>query len=135
MIEATTPDQRRELGAIFTGKKGGPLAVLASAVITTWLPTHYVPSSGASTPPPRLAVSGKSTRVGCRMMQGNQQAVQGAAAMAAFQLERAELAYTAGSHWRDPDLQPWEGFGHQKHLCLAGLRRRVYRLGTLESFA
>ena len=29
--------------------------------------------------------------------------------MAAFQLERAELAYTAGSRWMDPDLQPWEG--------------------------
>lgn len=35
--------------------------------------------------------------------------MHGAAAMAAFQRERAELAYTAGSRWRDPDLQPWEG--------------------------
>jgi hypothetical protein len=109
--EGTTPDQRRELEAIFTGKKGGPLAVVANAVITTWLPTHYTPITiqwGEHT----SATIGSVGEVQSRRLQndaGQPTTVQGAAAMAAFQLERAELAYTAGSRWRDPDLQPWEG--------------------------
>jgi hypothetical protein len=41
--EATTADQRRELEAILSGQKGGPMAAVASAVITTLLPTEYAP--------------------------------------------------------------------------------------------
>ncbi|MFQ5788945.1 MAG: DUF1326 domain-containing protein [Acidobacteriota bacterium] len=36
--EGATADQRRELEAIFQGKKGGPMEILA-ALITNWLPT------------------------------------------------------------------------------------------------
>ena len=35
-----TDNQRRELEAIFTGKKGGLLAPLWGAVISSWLPTE-----------------------------------------------------------------------------------------------
>jgi hypothetical protein len=109
--EGTTPDQRRELEAIFTGTKGGPWAVVASAVITTWLPTHYTPIAihwGDDT----SATIGRVGEVQSRRLQndaGQPTTVQGAAAMAAFQIESVELAHTAGSRWTDPDLQPWEG--------------------------
>jgi len=37
--DAANPDQRQELEAIFTGKKGGPWAVLSS-IVAKWLPTQ-----------------------------------------------------------------------------------------------
>ena len=39
---------------------------------------------------------------------GQPATVQGAAAMAAFQLERLEVARTAGSRWADPEMRHWE---------------------------
>ena len=38
--EAASAEQRRELEAIFVGKKGGPLAAVWDAVITKWLLTQ-----------------------------------------------------------------------------------------------
>mgnify|MGYP003296123960 CR=1 FL=1 len=39
---------------------------------------------------------------------GQPATVQGAAAMGAFQLERMEVARTAGSHWADPEMRRWD---------------------------
>jgi hypothetical protein len=109
--ERTTPEQRQALEAILTGQQGGPWAVVAGAVITTWLPTHYTPIEihwGDDT----TATIGQVGQVTSRRLRndaGQPTTVQGAAAMAAFQLESAELAHTAGSHWADPDLHQWEG--------------------------
>lgn len=110
--EETTPEQRRELEAIFTGKKGGPMAAVATSVITTWLPTQYTRIAinwGDNT----SATIGTIGQVRSRRLvneAGRPTTVQGAAAMSAFQLESADLAYTAGSRWADPDLpHQWEG--------------------------
>ena len=40
---------------------------------------------------------------------GRPTTVQGAAAMAAFQLDSMEVAHTAGSRWADPETHQWEG--------------------------
>jgi hypothetical protein len=52
---------------------------------------------------------GQVTSRQLRNEAGQSTTVQGAPAMAAFQLERVDLAYTAGSQWRDPDLHTWTG--------------------------
>jgi hypothetical protein len=109
--ESANADQRRELEAIFTGKKGGPMEVVADAVITNWLPTQYTKIDihwGDET----TATIGSVGHVKSRRLlndAGRATTVQGAAAMAAFQLESADLAHTAGSRWSDPDFHQWEG--------------------------
>lgn len=109
--EATTADQRRELEAILSGQKGGPMAAVASAVITTLLPTQYAPIQvawGDET----TATIGQAGALRSRLLKdsaGRPATVQGAAAMAAFQLERMEVAYAAGTRVSAPQMQPWEG--------------------------
>jgi hypothetical protein len=109
--EQATPDQRRALEAILTGRQGGPWAVVASAVITTWLPTHYTPIAihwGDDTTA-TIGTVGQVTSRRLRNEAGQPTTVQGAAAMGAFQLASVEIAHTAGSRWSDPDLHHWEG--------------------------
>jgi hypothetical protein len=111
LIDASaSPAQRRELEAIMTGKKGGLFEAL-SGVIATWLPTQYVPiviQWGEET----TATVGNLGQVRSRALKdpsGRPTTVQGAAAMAAFQLDSLQVAHAAGSRWTDPDMHQWEG--------------------------
>lgn len=108
---AASAEQRRELEAIFSGRKGGLLEPLLGAVISRWLPAQTAPI--AIQRGDTLAITVGS--VGQVMLQpmkdqdGRPTTVQGAAAQAAFQSASMELASSQGSRWSDPELRQWEG--------------------------
>ncbi|MBI3943347.1 MAG: hypothetical protein HY326_10070 [Chloroflexi bacterium] len=52
---------------------------------------------------------GQATLQPLKDQAGRPTTVQGAAAMAAFELERMDLASSKGSRWSDPELRQWEG--------------------------
>jgi hypothetical protein len=115
---ATTATQRRELEAIFSGRKGGLLEPLFSAVITRWLPAQTAPitlQQGAT-----LAITvGSVGHVTIQPLQdqaGQPTTVQGAAAQAAFQSASMQLASSQGSRWSDPELRQWEGDSSTLHM-------------------
>jgi hypothetical protein len=109
--EAATADQRRELEGILTGKKGGPMEEIGSAVVTRWLPTQFAPI-GIEWGEETTATIGDIGVVKSRQLKdgaGRTTTVQGAAAMAAFQLESMVVAHSDGSRWANPGMHQWEG--------------------------
>jgi hypothetical protein len=109
--EHTSGDQRRELEAIFSGNKGGPLEGLLGAVITKRLPAQVAKIEILFGDKPSLTVGsvGKATLQPLKDQAGRPTKVQGAAAQAGFQIESMDLASSKGSRWADPDLRAWEG--------------------------
>jgi hypothetical protein len=108
--DRATPEQRQALEAIFSGKQGGPMEPVSAAVISKWLPaqTAAIAVNWGDTTTGSVGAIGKITSQRMKNQAGQPATVQGAAAMAAFQLERLEVARTAGSHWADPDLRHWD---------------------------
>jgi hypothetical protein len=109
--ESATPEQRRELEAIFSGKRGGLFEPLMAGVISTWLlaqPTKIDVQHGETS----SATVGGVGRVALRPLKdqtGKQTKIQGAAAQAAFMIDSMDVASSKGSRWSDPELRPWEG--------------------------
>jgi len=110
--EAATADQRRELEAIFTGKQGGPWAVV-STLVTTWLPTQIVQITieGADNPTVTVGNVGQVTLQRIRDAAGHPTQVLNAPALGAFQIDSADLAYSHGTQLSDPDMRHWQGGG------------------------
>lgn len=108
--EAATAEQRRELEAILSGKKGGLWAAV-SALVTRWVPTQVtkVEIQWGETLAVTVGTVGQATVQPLKDQAGRPTTVQGAAAMAAFELERMDLASAKGSRWSDPELRQWEG--------------------------
>ncbi|GAC1624349.1 MAG: hypothetical protein NVS4B11_19610 [Ktedonobacteraceae bacterium] len=106
-------DQNRALEAIFTGKKGGPWAVLASAVITQWLPTltTNIEIQWGDSPSVRVGDFGQGTLQPVKNPGGKPTTLQGAAAMSLLELETLELARSDGSQWSNPEMRKWESGG------------------------
>ena len=103
-------DQRRELEAIFTGKKGGPMAALGG-LISTWLATKAtkmeIQEEGDTL---TVTVDGFGQVKSQRMKNpaGQPVTLHNAGMAAALQMETVELA-PSGSRWSDPDLpRPFE---------------------------
>lgn len=110
-IDAANADQRRELEAIFGGQKGGHLAAVLSAVVSNVLPTQDTKIDIQWGDNPSISV-GSVGQVKLQRLKdpaGRPTSVQGAAAMAAFQLESMDLASSKGSRWSDSELRPWQG--------------------------
>jgi hypothetical protein len=109
--EGANAEQRRELEAIFSGKKGGPLEPLWGAVVAKWLPAQFTTVAIQWGDKPAISVGkvGQATLQPLKDQAGRTAKVQGAAAMAAFQSESMDLASSKGSRWSDPDLRSWEG--------------------------
>ncbi len=109
--DSATPDQQRELEAIFGGKKGGLLEGLWGAVLSNWHPTKTGKVEIAWGDTPSVKVDG----VGCATLKpfqdgaGNQATLSGAAAMAAFQMKSMVVANGKESEFSDPDLGSWRG--------------------------
>ena len=103
--------QRRELEAIFTGKKGGHLADLFGAVITKWLPTEttQIAIRWDGSPSVRVGSVGEATLIPLKDPSGKATRVTGAVAQAGFQFDGMDLASSKGSRWADPGLRSWEG--------------------------
>ena len=108
---SASADQRRELEAIFGGKKGGVVEPLWAAAIAKWLPTKVVPI--AITRGDTVAVTvgdvGKVTLKLLSDLQGNPASVQGMPAQAAFQSASMNIASSKGTRWTDADMRQWQG--------------------------
>ncbi len=110
MGETATDDQRRELEAIFSGKKGGHLESLWGATIDEWLPAKVAGVAISWGEKPILSVNG----IGQATMQplsngaGNLTIVSGAMSQAGLQIDSMNLASRDGSQWSDPDFRNWE---------------------------
>jgi len=109
--EGASAEQRRELEAIFSGRKGGHLEGLFAAVMTKWLPAQVAKIEIRWGESPSLTVGsvGQARLQPIKDMAGRPTKVQGAAAQAAFQIESMDLASSKGSRWSDPDMRAWEG--------------------------
>ena len=108
---SAAPEQRRELEAIFSGKKGGLFEPLMGGVISRWLPTRSTTIEVGHGDSPSATV-GEVGRVTIRPLKdqaGKPTTIEGAAAQAAFQIDRMHVASSKGSRWSDPDLRAWEG--------------------------
>jgi hypothetical protein len=108
--DGATADQRRELEAIFGGKKGGLLEPLFGAVISKWLPAKVCPIAIDWGEQPAVTVGdiSRAKLVPLKDAAGKATKVSGAAAQAAFQMESMDLASARGGRWSDPDLQGWD---------------------------
>jgi hypothetical protein len=109
--ESATPEQRRELEAIFSGKKGGLFEALFGAVISKWLSTETtkIEMGWDASPFLRVGNVGQANLTPLKDATGRPTRVEGAAAMAAFQFASMDLASSKGSHWTDPNLRQWQG--------------------------
>jgi hypothetical protein len=104
-------DQRRELEAVFTGRKGGFLEGLFGAVISRWLAaqTTEININRNGSISIRVGRFGQATLKPLRDESGRPVSIQGTAAQAAFQSANMEVASSQGSRWTDSDLRGWEG--------------------------
>ena len=104
-------EQRRELEAIFTGRKGGLLQDLWGAVFSKWLPTETTDVKIGWGEKPVVSVGdvGQAQLTPLKDQAGRPTKVEGAAAQAAFQFPSVDLASSKGSHWADPNLRQWNG--------------------------
>ena len=110
----TTNDQRRELEAIFTAKRGGPLEVIG-ALVNKWLPVQIteIEVSGENGTI-KAEVGDYGSIVSKRMVNeaGDTVSLQNAgfALVWNFRDYIAEMAPSDGTVWHDPDFPlAWEG--------------------------
>jgi hypothetical protein len=115
--ETANEDQRRELDAIFSGKKGGHLGILWGAVIDEWLPATFASVAISWGETPILSVNG----IGQATMQpisngaGKPTIVTGAMSQAGLDIDSMNLASSDGSQWSDPDFRSWKGSSGNLH--------------------
>lgn len=111
--ESTTPAQRQQLEAIFTGKRGGVWEPTA-AMIGQWLPPVIakievkVDGDNVAT---SVAGRGSLQLVFLKTADGAQAKLVNAPVVAAFGVDTVDLATATGTKWTDPDLRPWESLG------------------------
>jgi len=104
-------DQRRQLEAVFSSKKGGLLEGLLGAVVAQWLPAQTTRIEIARGENLSITVDevGQATLQPPVDQTGRPTTVQGTAAQAAFQSASMQLASSKGTRWSDPGLRAWEG--------------------------
>ncbi len=109
--EGMSAEQRRELEAILSGKKGGVWEALAGA-ISAMLPARVARIALDSGEHPSISVSGagdmKLQRV--KDEQGKQTQLVNSPVGSAFGLAVQELALTEG-RWSDPEMRAWQAGG------------------------
>ncbi len=115
--ETASEDQRRELEAIFSGRKSGHLATLWGAAVDEWLPAKVASVAVSWGEKPSLSVKG----IGQATMQplsngaGKPTVVSGSMSQAGLQIASMNLASSDGSQWSDPDFRSWEGSSGNLH--------------------
>jgi hypothetical protein len=114
---AASDEQRRELEAIFSGQRGGPLQAVISLVVSKALPTEVTQFDldWGKNPSLRVGNVGEATLQPLQDPSGKRATLQGAAAMGAFQLASLDVASSKGSRWSDPDLRAWDGDSGTMH--------------------
>jgi hypothetical protein len=102
-------DQQRELEAICSGQKGGPMAAIAP-LVTTWLPARTAKIDVADEGDAITVTVADVGQVGSRRLrdpQGQGFTLRGGGFVAALGLEEVELA-PSDTRWTDPDLRQFE---------------------------
>lgn len=109
--DGASAGQRRELEAIFSGKKGGLFEGLFGAVIKTWLLTETtrIEITWGDSPSVSVGKFGQAKMSPLKDQSGKPARVEGAAAQGAFQLASMDLASSKGSQWSDPGFRQWRG--------------------------
>lgn len=105
--------QREELDAIFSGKKGGPGAVLAS-LVSNWLPTESASIDVAQGDAPSIKVGsvGNVKLEPVKDGSGQPTSVMNAPVLGLVEITRADLARSDGSKFADPQMRNWDSGGH-----------------------
>jgi Protein of unknown function (DUF1326) len=104
--DAANADQRRELEAICSGQKGGPMATLAP-LIAKWLPARSAKIDFADNGDGITLTVGDAGRVESRRLrdpQGQGFTLRGGGFVSGLGMEEVDLA-PSGSRWTDPDLR------------------------------
>ena len=107
--DAANADQRRELEAICSGKKGGPMATVAS-LVAKWLPTRSAKIEVADkgdTITITVADAGRLESRRLRNSQGQEFTLCGGGFVSGLGMQEVHLALS-GSRWTDPDLRRFE---------------------------
>jgi hypothetical protein len=107
--ENASGDQRRELEAICSGKKGGPMAALAP-LIAKWLPPQSAKIDVADAGDAITVTVGTAGRVESRRLkdpQGQGFKLRGGGFVSGLGMEEVDLA-PSSSRWTDPDLRRFE---------------------------
>ena len=107
--EAANADQRRELEAICSGQKGGPMAALAP-LVAKWLPARSAKIDVADEGEVIAVTVGDLGRVESRRLrdpQGQGFTLRGGGFVGGLGLEEVDLAPSA-SRWTDRDLRQFE---------------------------
>lgn len=111
--ERASPEQRRALEAILTGKQGGVWGPVAS-MIKEWLPTETarIELETGERPSATIGGVGQLTMERIKTEDGKQAKLVNAPVAAAFGTDTIELARADGSRWNDPKLRQWESGGY-----------------------
>jgi hypothetical protein len=107
--EGASADQRRELEAICSGQKGGPMAAIAP-LVATWLPARSARIDVADKCDAITVTVGGGGKVESRLLrdpQGQGFTLRGGGFVSALGLEEVQLA-PSGSRWTDPELRRFE---------------------------
>jgi hypothetical protein len=107
--DGCSADQARELQAILSGQKGGPMAALAP-LVSTWLPARTAKIDVADQGDAITVTVGGGGRVESRRLrdgQGQGFTLKGGGFVSALGMEEVDLAPSA-SRWTDPDLRQFE---------------------------
>lgn len=103
--------QRRELEAIFGGKKGGMFEAVFGGIVSKWLSAQVVAidmASGGETRTLSVGDVGKAELKPLQNGAGKPTNVTGSVAQAALQVDGMQLANAKGSRWADPQMRGWE---------------------------
>ncbi|OGO52515.1 MAG: hypothetical protein A2148_08435 [Chloroflexi bacterium RBG_16_68_14] len=108
---AASKDQRRELEAVFMGKKGGNWEAM-SAAVSKWVPTQ-VTSVSVNWGDSLAAKIGDVGRLALQPIKdesGKPARILNAPLGALFG-DSEDLAHSNGSQWSDPDMRAWQAGG------------------------
>ena len=110
--EAANSSQRRELEAIFGGKKGGGFAAIAGLIIKA-LPTQYekITVTSGDTATVTVGKIGQLKLAKIKDDIGQQAKLQNPPTFRAFGVPAMELANGGGSYWSDPEMRRWVSGG------------------------
>ncbi len=114
---SASEDQRRELDAIFSGKKEGHLKALWDATVDDWFATEIADVSISWGKEPSLSVKGfgEATLRPISDGAGKPTIVSGAMSQAGLQIDSMNLANSEQSRWADPDFRVWQGSSGNIH--------------------
>jgi hypothetical protein len=111
--DAADARQRQELEAIFSGKKGGPGAVLGS-LVSTWLPTESaaIKLSGDENPEITVGNMGHVKLQAIKDQAGKTATVMNAPIFGLIEISEVKLSRSDGSRFAAPQMRNWTSGGH-----------------------